>query len=198
MPAATLPDSTARPMPVEADAKHDPLAAIAAEQMVPSHLLDGGEAIILAIKPSLWFIPIRSAWFLLGTAVLGYGAWLAAVRTIWVDPSLVVQIAAIVCAARLGVALLEWVSRLYVLTNRRLMRIRGIFNVNVFECALAKVQHTYLHLAWYERLLGLGSIALATAGTADIEVSWDHVARPAAVHEEIRRAISRARGNSGL
>lgn len=198
MPSTNLGDTTVRRMPVEADVKRDALAAIAGEQMVPAHLLDGGEAVILAIKPSLWYIPIRSARFVALTAVFGYVAWLAASRSLWIDPALVVQVAAAVAAGRLVVALLAWVSRLYVLTNRRIMRIRGIFNVDLFECSLAKIQQTYLSLAIYQRPLGLGTISFATAGTGNVEVSWEHVPNPVQVHEEVRAAIRRTRGGNSL
>jgi hypothetical protein len=98
-----------------------------------------------------------------------------------------------------GVAALQWVSRLYVLTNRRIMRLTGILNVDLFECPLTKIQHTYLTLAWYERLTGVGTIAFATSGTGGTEASWTHVQNPLELHERVRSAIHRAqRPNSGL
>ena len=113
-------------------------------------------------------------------------------RIPFVNPPTVVQGAVALGAARVGFALLQWVARLYVLTNRRVLRLMGILNIDLFECPLTKIQNTYLTLAWYERLTGLGTIAFATAGTGGIEASWAYVNHPLEVHERIRSAIHRA------
>ena len=97
----------------------------------------------------------------------------------------------------MGFAILEWASRLYILTNRRVMRIRGVFNVNLFECSLLKIENTDVTLSWFERLFGLGTVSFATAGTGPYETSWTCVARPLEVHEQVRAAINRARGLGG-
>jgi len=163
-------------------------------ELVPERLLDGGEIVILAIKPSLWFILFASArWvaFLVLIAVLA--PRLEPVLP-WGSPVMVTKAAVALAAARLGFATLEWVARLYVLTNRRVMRVRGIFNVDLFECSLLRIENTHLTFAWYERIFGLGSIWFATAGTAGCQPGWVTVARPLEVHEQIRAAIARARG----
>lgn len=171
------------------------ISAYAPEDLVPPQLLDGGETVILAIKPSLWFIVFNSIrWVaLLAPIVVGL-LWMSPGWRI-VEPRLLVQAATGLMVLRLGVATLQWVSRLYVLTNRRVMRVRGVFNVDIFEANLARIQNTYLRLHWYERLLGLGTIDLATAGSGAVEASWENVARPLEIHEAIRRAISQS-GNS--
>jgi len=100
-------------------------------------------------------------------------------------------------AARLVFATLQWASCLFVLTNRRIMRLSGVMNVDVFECPLTKIQQTYLSLVWYERLTRLGTLAFATAGTGGVESTWLHVNDPLEVHERVRSAIHQAqqRGN---
>jgi hypothetical protein len=71
---------------------------------------------------------------------------------------IVVQSAVLLAGARILVAMMQWVSRLYVLTNRRIMRLTGIFHVDLFECALTHIDRTGLTAAWYERLTGTGTI----------------------------------------
>ena len=61
---------------------------------------------------------------------------------------------------------LEWLSRVYVLTDMRMIRVRGVLRVSVFETPLKNIQHTRMVLTLRERPFGLGSIAFATAGTA--------------------------------
>ncbi len=158
--------------------------------LLPAQLLGGDEIVIFAVKPSLWFVLFTSArWLIAMALVIGLSGWL---DTAGMSRALVVKAALALGGARLGFALLQWVSRLYVLTNRRIMRLRGIFNVDLFECQLTKIQNTYLTMTWYERLAGLGSISFATAGTGGVEASWTDVNNPLEVHERVRSAIHRA------
>jgi len=166
---------------------------------VPAELLDGGEIIILAVKPSLWFVVFKSARWLVGMVFTILVAHWAGSEAFPVSETAIVQGAVALAGARVGLALLQWVSRLYILTNRRIMRLTGIFNVDLFECQLTKIQSTFLTMAWYERLLGIGTISYATAAGGGIEVSWTHLNDPLEVHERVRAAIQRAqRPSNGL
>jgi hypothetical protein len=160
---------------------------------VPAHLLNEGEQIILAIKPSLWFIVFRSAplILILFLFLLGFGYFFP-VESLGGWSRTIHQGVAIVIFLQLLSAVLQWTSRLYVLTDRRIMRVRGIVNIDVFECPLMKIQNTYITLAWYERLFGLGTILFATAGTAGLEAAWQNISQPLEVHELIRKAIFEA------
>jgi hypothetical protein len=174
--------------------------SLQAADLLPAHLLDGDEIVILAIKPSLWFVVFASVRWLLGTSLLIVAAgWFSHIMPD-VDTRLVIKAAIALAAGRVGVAVLQWVSRLYVLTNRRIMRLTGILNVDLFECPLTKIQNTYLTLAWYERCTSLGTISFATAGTGGVEASWVNVNNPLELHERVRSAIHRAQrpGNGGL
>jgi uncharacterized membrane protein YdbT with pleckstrin-like domain len=178
---------------VEANAAADD-AVYDAEETVPAHLLDGGEIVVLTLKPSLWFILFKSFRMLLGTGlIVVLSAPLSrALYPIGMTQPLLVKAAIVLAVARLMISTLQWVSRLYVLTNRRVMRIRGVFNVDIFECQLTRIQNTLLHLAIYERLFGLGSIGFATAGTGGIEATWENLNHPMEVHERVRAAIRQA------
>jgi hypothetical protein len=192
MPAAVATDHPAGIH--QAHAESPPVAGLAAEELVPARLLDGGELVILAIKPSLWYILIWSFRWILAMGLVVWLALWSEARWAPTTSKVVMQAAIVLLLLRVALATLQWVSRLYVLTNRRLMRIRGILNVDIFECQLPKIQNTFLRLSWYERLLRLGSIDISTAGTGVIEATWHNVARPLEVHEAIRQAIARSRG----
>ena len=165
--------------------------------VVPAHLLDGGEVVIFAIKPSPWFVLLVSLrWIALGVVV----ALLAEAEFM---PSAyrwyLYQAAIWLTAARLGWATLEWVSRLYVLTDRRVMRICGVFEADLFECALMRIQSTSATLPLAERILRVGTIRFETAGESG-GASWRMVAKPLEVHQKLREAIRRAqnRGSNGI
>jgi uncharacterized membrane protein YdbT with pleckstrin-like domain len=93
-------------------------------------------------------------------------------------------------AGRLAWATLEWVSRLYVLTNRRVMRIRGVFNVDLFECSLDRIENTSTSLTLGERLVRVGTVSFETAGGG---ASWRMVPRALELHERLREAMGRAK-----
>ena len=174
--------------------------AIAATELVPAELLDGGEIIIFAVKPSLWFVALKSARWLLGMLMtVVFAHWLGD-AVLGIPQTIIVRVAVAVGGVRVALALLQWVSRLYVLTNRRIMRLTGIFNIDLFECQLTKIQSTVLTIAWYERVFGIGTISFATAGAGGgFEASWTHVNQPLELHERVRAAINRAqRPNNGV
>lgn len=171
-------------------------AVLSLGAVVAQQLISNDEIIYFAIKPSPWFVVLASArWLCLAITLcvlactrfvpLGY-QWY-----IW-------QLGVWIAVLRLGWGILEWVSRLYVLTDRRVLRIRGVFNVELFECYLSRIQNTYLTISLGERTTLTGSISFQTAGT-DALASWQTIARPLEAHEKLREAIARAgpRGNNG-
>jgi uncharacterized membrane protein YdbT with pleckstrin-like domain len=184
---------------VQSDSPVEPApAAAVAEALIPAHLLDGGEIVVFAIKPSLWFIVLVSAWWIAGTALLWVAAMLAA-NSLTLP---LMQLAVALLVARLAWATMQWSTRLYVLTNRRVMLIRGVFTVELFECPLTRIQNTWMTLSPAERILRLGSIHMSTAAGAGAGgvATWQTVPRPLEVHEKLRSAIARAqnRGGNGL
>lgn len=166
--------------------------SVEAADLIPAQLLEGNEIVIFAVKPSLWFVVFNSIrWLLAMVIVILLAEWFSE-QIPGLTRLMVTKAALALGGARVGFALLQWVSRLYVLTNRRILRLRGIFNIDLFECSLVKIQNTYLTLAWYERLVGLGTISFATAGTGGVEASWTNVNSPLELHERVRSAIHRA------
>ncbi len=183
---------TRRPGIIEAQS--DSTVGYATEAAVPAHLLDGGEVVILAIKPSPWFVVFRSFRWLVGLALvallvpaLGEGfAWVGALS----------QTVAAAAALVVGVTLLQWVSRLYVLTNRRMMRFRGVFSVEIFETPLTKIDEVTVNVAPYERPTRLGTLFFETQEQSTGQVPWLHIARPREVHRQVNDAIRRAKNSA--
>ena len=162
---------------------------LAVKDMLPSHLLDGGEVVVFAIKPSAWFVLLVSLRWMAVAIVL---ASLAATEV--VAPAYrayLLNVAILVAGARLGWATIEWVSRLYVLTNRRVMSIRGVSSVQMFECTLDRIQNTCLTVSVTERLARVGTVIFQTDAGRGGTGSWQCVARPLEVEEKVREAIRR-------
>jgi len=157
-------------------------------------LLADGEVIILELKPSPWFIPLVSG----PVVVLGIIVLLAAdlplvSRAVPSWQTVLRYAGAWIMGLRLFWAILQWVGRVYVLTDRRVICQRGVLNIQVFECRLDRVQNTFIQRTVLQRILGIGTVFFATAGTGAVEAMWQHIRRPAEVHREIDAAIERFR-----
>lgn len=157
--------------------------------------LDGNEIVEFSIKPSLWFIPIVSLKWVLITVLLG--AALAVVLSGHMTPQalLAFQVLAGIAVLRIGVGALQWASRLYVLTNRRVMRFRGVLSVEVVECPLTKISGVDLRVLGHQRLLRLGTVLMTPADPQAPPIQWDDLAHPQEIHERLVRAVRRAQGS---
>ena len=161
-------------------------------QVVPRDLLDGDEIVILALKPSMWYLVLVSTRWLVGAAlVILLAPWLVVVYSAFTQTALT-QAALVVTAVRLVLALLQWSSRLYVLTNRRVMSYRGITHVTLLEAPLVQVRNTYVHDRRFERLCNVGSIGFSLKGSKRVDIWWEQVSDPEDIHDRIRRAIEKA------
>ena len=163
------------------------------DKMLPGDLLADDETVIFAIKPSLWTVFFLSyrvvvvAIVVIITAIIAAKLFDTQGREIYI-----VEAGGTAAIARVAFALLQWFSRTYVLTNRRVIRIRGVFTIDIFQCSLLHIQNTFLIMNFWQRLLTLGNIALTTAGTGRVEAVWRHCKGPLKVHQQLLRAINRA------
>lgn len=154
--------------------------------------LGGDEIIQFTTKPSPWFIALASANWILGLTAVG-GALAFAVGGQWSwQIAVVFQLLACVGVLRIGIATAQWASKLYILTNRRVLRFRGIMRVDVAECPLNKVSGVALTVMWHQRPLGLGTIRMRPAEADGDLVVWEHLPHAQDVHERLLRAIRKA------
>jgi hypothetical protein len=174
-------DAGAAPMPVRAG-----LAAL-----FTAHILRDGEVILLILKPSLWFIPIQSAFFSTVVAILALGAALAGGITR--SDRIYFEAALILIGARLMWASLIWMGRLYILTDQRILKLSGVFTTDIFDCPLRKVAQVKRSSTVRERFFGLGSIEIYPGDERRLPGSWQTVNDPRQVQAEIVAAISRAK-----
>lgn len=178
---------------VGSDSGHSHPASRAAA-MLPAELLQPGEIIILLLKPSPLYIVLAP----LGTIV---GLMAITALAVWVNQALhlglarqdLMLIGALLIGLRLFWQFLEWLSRVYVLTDRRMISVQGVLRVSVIEAPLQQIQQTYATFSIRERLFALGTIAFATAGTAFVEAYWQMVAKPLEVHQKVVQTINRYR-----
>ena len=181
------------PVPALIEAQADSVDAYAPDEAVPAHLLDldGGEVVVLAIKPSPWFVLFRSARWLAAVTFVVLALRLVPALASWT--AMITQAGQTAALLVVFVHVMQWVSRHYVLTNRRMMRFHGVMKVAIFQIPLIRIDGTTVSIAPYERLTRLGTIFFDTP-TDPTDVShWSHIARPQEVQRTIDNAIRRAK-----
>lgn len=171
--------------------------ARSATHLAEFNLLNNSEIVILALKPSLSYVLLISGWWLIALLPLTILACLS-IQIGWFTPQARIVLA--VCLAgmivRLAFALLQWQSRVYVLTNLRVLRIRGLFRVEMFQCSLLQVKDVLLVVSSLERFLGLGTIAFSDQSSAQPAAHWQNIRHPQQVHQQIIEAINALKGQS--
>ncbi len=185
----TLSDSRTASARPSNDAVAESKAADAV--LLPADLISGDETIIFAIKPSLWYVVFDSTNWVLAALCMIAGASFWADSFNLSEPQFMSAVLAVL-SLRIGLALLRWVSRFYVLTNRRVMRVRGVSRPDIYECPLVNIRNTTVTTSFPEALTRLGTIKFVTTDPADSLRVWRAVADADNIHNQIRKAIERA------
>ena len=171
------------------------ISAIPVEQastLLPAELIQEDEVVILLLRPSLWYIPLASFGSLVFIALITFMlAYMS--RLTWVNWSdiLAFGFGIVLASIRLSWQALEWYSRVYVLTDRRIIRRMGVLRVVVFETQLKNIQHTSIFRSMRERIFRLGSIGFATSGSDVFEAFWVMINRSFAVHRIVVKTIEK-------
>ena len=186
--------------PASFSGEGDTLADTTVQSPAVARLLSDGEIVLMGIRPSLWFVVLWSLGallFILGLVLVL--AWLSRLPAIGWTEVQAYGLGLVLTGIRLGWQFLDWANRLYILTDRRIIRRRGVFQVDIFEARLDRIQQTSVLQMVRERIFGLGSIAFATAGNNTLNAVWEVVRDPHQVQKAVADAIQRyGRGGGGV
>jgi uncharacterized membrane protein YdbT with pleckstrin-like domain len=72
---------------------------------------------------------------------------------------------------------LNWYNEQYLVTNRRVIRIRGVINKHVSDSSLEKVNDVVLEQSIVGRILGYGTVQIITGSDIGVDL-FRHIARP--------------------
>lgn len=168
-----------------------------AHSALPHDMLSDEEIILMWLKPSLWYILLASVGSLLviafTTVLLAYLATLTLPFVSWTERE-AFAFGIFVAIIRLTWQALDWWNQTYVLTDRRVIAVAGVFRRVCYQAPLGHLQHIAVIQRLRERLFGLGSIAFATAGSDRYDAVWLTIARPFAVYRQINRFVDRYTG----
>ncbi len=84
-------------------------------------------------------------------------------------------------------ALLDRANRVYTVTNKRVMSRKGIIARSTHEVTMNDIRSIYLKQGIIERIFGLGTVQIGSAGTAAIEVQFSGITRAPKVKDIIAR-----------
>jgi len=175
-----------------ADSQGRAAEAPSAWASIPGGVVDGGELIHFAIKPSMWRPALDSAlWILVGIG-LGVMVLLTSRSLPGFSSRGTAQFCIAFGFARLAIAVMQWIPTWYVLTNRRLIEIHGARTPVIRDCLLIHVRNTYLQSSAVERLLGLGTITYVRSDDDSHPRHWRSITQAEEIHARIRRAIEHA------
>ncbi len=162
----------------------------------PSRLVPAGssrapERVLIDSRPHIAFVFTQMwRWILIGLIAWGAMRWAGMVLG---TPALVFAAngALVIVGVRAVLGLLDWSVRRHVLTDSRIIARSGVLRSVVVEIPLRRVQHTLLVRPAAERLLGIGSIGITSAGTGGVDLVWRGVEHPRAVFDTIRTEVDR-------
>jgi len=181
-----------------ADAAPQAVETPAPWMILPGGVIDGGEIVILAIKPSMWRPVLDSAPWLVTAVALTIFLTALGVSIPGLSVATTAQVVLLVGFAPLGLAIMRWVPCWHVLTNRRIIDIQGVRQPEVHSCSLLDIRNTYLHISPVDRSLRLGTITFVMARDDQPPRFWRSIAKPDEVHAKIRRAIENAIDQFGM
>jgi len=135
-------------------------------------LLGEHEKIVLVTRQH-WFMLARAIFVEIITILIIFAASIAASIAF---PPFAVLIAAIgfviflIPILTMTVDILNWSHRQYIITNRRVIQISGIFNKNVIDSNLEKVNDVKMNQTAMGRLFGYGDIEILTASELGVNL----------------------------
>ena len=86
---------------------------------------------------------------------------------------------------------IQWRYTVFAATNRRVLYQYGVISKSYIDCPLGKVQTVYLEVPVIGRLSDFGTIRVATAGEARVEIEWRDVKSPNSTQRILYEIIER-------
>ena len=104
----------------------------------------------------------------------------------------------VIVLVTLGWALLETIFWKYTVTDRRIFVRHGLLSVTEETARPRRVQDITLRQSIFDRLFGVGTLSIDTAGTEGGALDFRGLVRPTEVRELIEDAVREATGRDDL
>jgi PH (Pleckstrin Homology) domain-containing protein/putative oligomerization/nucleic acid binding protein len=135
------------------------------------NLLSRGEEVVFESRQH-WFSVLAQTWAWI------LGAFIAFALLLWVGTNtiggemvdniltLVLLLGLILALARIGLVIWAWRNQEYLITTRRVIKAEGIFNKEMGDSSLEKVNDARLSQSWLGRIFDYGTLDILTASEA--------------------------------
>ena len=149
------------------------------------------ERVLIDDRPHIAFV-FTQMWRLILVMLLAWGVlrWAAGTTQVRVYDTLS-WVPLVILASRFLLGWFDWIARRHILTESMIEARSGIIRRVRVELPLRRVQHTMLVEPLGERVMGLGSIGVTTAGTGSVDLVWRGVEQPGRVLDTIRAQVQR-------
>jgi uncharacterized membrane protein YdbT with pleckstrin-like domain len=130
------------------------------------NLLSRGEEIVFESRQH-WFAVLGETWpFVIG-AILAFAVLIwQTTSTAWQLTGLlqiISLVALVVSLARIGLKVWSWRNQEYLVTTRRLIKAEGVFNKEMADSSLEKINDAHLTQSWIGRIFDYGTLDILTA-----------------------------------
>lgn len=168
----------------------DAVVRVPLTTLLTGNVVSPSEIVQLVIKPSRWFILLNSARFaaVVIMAVLAVRLFMP----LRFAPAALLQATVFLIAGRLMWSVVQWMGRYYLLTDLRLIRVCGVFDVNIQSCALRTVRSVRIYRPAGERLFNRGSLEII--GPHDV-MYWQTMSRFKQIHDTVQIAVAKSKQN---
>ncbi len=150
-----------------------------------------GERILIDDRPHIAFVFTQMwRWIVLGLIVWGAMRWIG----MWIaQPALVsgANGVLVLVGLRFVFGLLDWSVRRHILTDGRIIAKFGILQTVTTDIPLRRIQHIVMVRPLAERIFGIGSIGITSAGTGTVDLVWRGMEHPEKVLGTIRAQADR-------
>ncbi len=154
---------------------------------------DEHEPLLLDRRPSSAFTLLRRLGWIITLSVVGLLGLIVHLSQWPTDAGLWIAIICLILALVLLLyTCIEREAERYTLSSRAAAWDSGIFRRLHVEAPLQKVQHAVLYRSIRERLFGLGTIGISTAGSGSVEIVWRMIDNPDHALATLREAMNSA------
>ena len=155
-------------------------------------VLRGDEEIILLIKPNQWNILLSSLPMLFSLGIIAAALNFLHYRFDMFSDSLyglMIFICMIAGIVQIFAATIAWNAKFYVLTNKRVLVLKGAIYLQITDCDLGRIQSVYTDRLGFERFTKLGTVRIEVKDNPYLEIDWINLSEPDDVAEKIGQAI---------
>jgi Bacterial PH domain/Short C-terminal domain len=140
------------------------------------NLLSRGEEVVFETRQH-WFAVLGQTWAWIIGAIIAFALllWVGTNEDVGgqqLDGILTIALLVIliVALARIGLVVWGWRNQEYLVTNRRIIKSEGIFNKEMGDSSLEKVNDAHLTQSWLGRIFDYGTLDILTAAEDSVGI----------------------------